>query len=196
MPVFFLFTQRYTGRWQTKQKQTFDQIVLCLAGSRAKAVHAFMDIPPTCSVLAVNGSSIKHTKPRVKSGVSTAATVCTFHVVFLIFDFFLFFFTLLAFLVNSAVTEPFVNCMDGEKWKPDADEHILGKWYLIVKRFSAFAMLWEHFAAMPWMHLCLQRGCFKMIAKEHQRPWRPCCSRSNFRKVVHSVLSVYYFPIK
>lgn len=92
MPVFFC-SRKDIQAGDKRNKNKHLTRLLCLAGSRAKAVHAFMDIPPTCSVLAVNGSSIKHTKPRVKSGVSTADTVCTFHVVFLIFDFFFFYHT-------------------------------------------------------------------------------------------------------
>lgn len=52
-------------------------------------MHSWTSRLPAVSLPSMEAAS-NIQKPRVKSGVSTAATVCTFHVVFLIFDIFFF----------------------------------------------------------------------------------------------------------
>lgn len=162
MPVFFCSRKDIqAGDKQNKNKHLTSLFYAWPAVEQRQPMHSWTSRLPAVFLSSMEAAS-NIQKPRVKSGVSTAATVCTFHVVFLIFNFF---FTLLPFLVNSAVTEPFVNCMDGEKWKPVRRWTHFGEMILYSEEIHSYAV-----RAFCCHALNALVSAERMLQNYHQRP--------------------------
>lgn len=93
MPVFFCSRKDIqAGDKRNKNKHLTRLFYAWPAVEQRQSMHSWTSRLPAVSLPSMEAAS-NIQKPRVKSGVSTAATVCTFHVVFLIFDYFFFFHT-------------------------------------------------------------------------------------------------------